>query len=49
MSGTVGKLEVHHILSDFAMRLTSIVSAGAHIGYFAEVKREHDGEVMCTC
>ena len=45
MSGTIGKGDVHHVLNDFAMRVTSIVNAGTHTGYFAQVKREHDGVV----
>ena len=44
VSGIVGKGGVHQITNDFAMKLKFIVNAGANTGYYAQVKREHDGE-----
>lgn len=42
VSGTVGRGSVHHVLNDFAMKLTTLVKAGAHTGYVCDVKREND-------
>ena len=36
---------MHHILNDFAIKLTSMVKAGTNTGFLWEVKREHDGEI----
>ena len=47
VSGSVGREGVHHVLNDFAIKITSLVKAGQHTGYMAEVKREHDGSVRC--
>ena len=44
VSGTVGRGDVHHVLNDFAMKLTALVKAGAHTGYLCDVKHEHDKE-----
>ena len=46
MSGTVAANgDAHHILNDFAIKLTAKVKAGSHSGFLCKVKREDDEKI----